>query len=216
MSYLRFKGCKTKKTLEEHLRDADGLKSDINVNYDGIGDLQAACNSDNNDESSYINFLGQYWARYEDYYTDSQIEQAAANRWNDMSVSDRRQYSVSPPIAIRGDTDCSSTSTIKLPSSANSDDQMESEPGTSKDTAAFYGNSDDECQKREPKCRKPRKRCAKPRAMSKVKRRCAKPKPKCARAKPACPRPRKKMACSKPRPRSRKAKPACPKPRYCK
>ncbi|XP_017121737.1 histone-like protein 18C isoform X2 [Drosophila elegans] len=207
MSFLWFKDYKTKKTLE------DGLKSDIYVNYDGIGDLQAACSSDYNDESSYINFLGQYWTRYEDYYTDSQIEQAAASRWNDMSVSDRRQYSLSPPIATRGDTDCSSTSIIKLPSSVDSDVQMKSEPDTSKDTGAFFGHSSDECQRRKPKCVKPRKRCAKPRAKSKVKRRCAKPKPKCARAKPKCHRPRKK-ACSKPRPRACKAKPVCHKPRY--
>ncbi|XP_052845763.1 histone-like protein 18C isoform X2 [Drosophila gunungcola] len=204
MSSLQLKDSKTavktentKKTLEEHLMEADGLTFDF-------------------DNAPIINFLKEFWYSNKDYYTDSQIAVAAVKRWNDMSVGDRCQYAGSPPIAIRGDTDCSSTSTIKLPSSANSDDQMESEPGTSKATDAFFVNSDDECQRREPKCVKPRKRCAKPRTMSKVKRKCAKPKPKCARAKPACPRPRKKMDCSKPMARCPKAKPACPKPRCSK
>ncbi|XP_017121454.1 histone-like protein 18C isoform X2 [Drosophila elegans] len=198
MSSLQLKGSKTavknqntKKTLDEHLMDADGLTFDF-------------------DNAPIINFLKEFWYSNKDSYTDSQIAVAAVKKWNDMSIGDRCQYAGSPPIAIPIDTDCSSTSTIKLPSSANSDDQIESKPDTSKATDAFFGNMEDECRRREPKCVKPRKRCAKPRAMSKVKKRCAKPKPKCARAKPKCPRPRKKMA------RCPKAKPACPKPRCSK
>ncbi|XP_016984321.1 histone-like protein 18C [Drosophila rhopaloa] len=228
MSTLRFKDSKTavknrstKKTFEEYLRDAESLKSDIYVRCDGFDDVLAACNSDSV-ETPYINFLRVFWKRHSDYYTNQQIVQAAANRWNEMSILQRCKYSVNPPKTSLGYCDSENSSTAsELPGSSDSDEQSDSDPGTPKATDTFFGGSSNgggECynkkkepQYSKPKCMKPKPSCPKPK--SKVKKCCAKPKPKCARPKPACPRPKKRMSCPKPKPRCPKPKSRCAKPK---
>ncbi|KAH8379266.1 hypothetical protein KR009_003971, partial [Drosophila setifemur] len=146
--------------------------------------LKSTCMQDGEMTPPYGQFLRDFKKRYGDYYTELQLSQAAARRWNEMSPERRCQYAMDETQTSQSKKDC------RGPSSG-SEDVDDNDDITNE---YFFGGG---CDKK-PKC------CAKP----KKKKCCAKPKPKCA-AKPKCPKPKPK--CAKPKPKCAKPKPKCPK-----